>query len=297
MRIFLTGATGFVGSNIVPELIKRGHQVVGLTRSDEGAKALARAGAQVYRGDANDPTCLREGTKSVDGVIHTAFHHDFSNLKQHSENDRRVIQTLGKVLSGSNRPFIITSGTGLVRPKSGQLACEADTHMTSDEFARGATEEAADQLTARRERVMVVRLPQVHDLRHQGRIALHIQLARQKGWVAYIGDGTNRVPAAHVSDVAGLYCLALEKGEAGCRYHAVSEEGVPMREIAEVIGQGLNMPVKSIAPEDAKDYFGSLAGLAALDLAASSTLTRQWLGWHPVGPDLLTDLRGMDRSM
>jgi nucleoside-diphosphate-sugar epimerase len=296
MRIFLTGATGFIGSNLVPELINAGHQIVGLTRSDEGAKALVRAGAEVCRGDANDVTCLRDGTKSVDGVIHTAFHHDFANLKQHSENDRRVIQMLGEALSGSDRPLIITSGTGLIRPKSGHLACEADVHVNSNEFPRAATEEAADELIARGERVMVVRLPQVHDLRHQGRIAQHIQLARQKGWVAYIGDGTNCVPAAHVSDVARLYRLALEKGGAGCRYHAVSEEGVPMRAIAEVIGEGLNMPVRSIARQDATDYFGWLASLAAMDLAASGTLTRQWLDWLPAEPDLLADLRGMDCS-
>jgi nucleoside-diphosphate-sugar epimerase len=245
MRIFLTGATGFICSNLVSELINAGHRIAGLARSDDGAKALALAG------------------------------------EQHSENDRRVIQTLGEALSGSDRPLIITSGTGLIRPDSGHLACEVDACLNSNEFPRAATEEAADELIARGDRVMVVRLPQVHDLRHQGRIALHIQLARQKGWVAYIGDGTNCVPPAHVSDVARLYRLALEKGEAGCRYQAVSEEGVPMRDIAEVIGQRLNMPVRSSARQDATDYFGPLASLAAMDLAASGTLTRQWLDWHP----------------
>jgi nucleoside-diphosphate-sugar epimerase len=296
MRVFVTGASGFIGSNLVPELIDAGHQVVGLTRSERGAQALARVGAEICLGDVNDPACLREALKSVDSVIHTAFHHDFANLKLHSENDRKVIQTLGKALSGSGRALIITSGTGLVRRKAGQLACEGDAHLHSNEFPRAATEEAVDEFISSGDNAMIVRLPQVHDLQRQGRLALHIQLARRKGWVAYIDEGANCVPAAHVSDVARLYRLVLENGKAGCHYHAVSEEGVPMRAIAEVIGDGLKIPVRSIARRDATDYFGELANLAAMDMDASSILTRQRLDWHPSGPDLLTDLRGMDYS-
>jgi nucleoside-diphosphate-sugar epimerase len=297
MRIFVTGATGFIGSFLVPELINAGHQVVGLSRSDAGAEALTRAGAEVFRGDVNDLVRLRIAAESADGVIHTAFNHDFSNLKQNSENDRKVIETLGEVLAGSDRPFVIASGTGLVdRSKISGPATETDAPVTSAEFPRAATEEAAEALLSKGGRVIVMRLSQVHDTRHQGRIAQHIQLARQKGWVAYVGEGKNRLSAVHVSDAARLFRLAIEKGHAGGRYHAVAEEGVPMRDIAKVIGAGLKMPVKSITPEETADYFGWIAGLATIDLAASSELTRQQLSWNPTGPDLLTDLRNMDYS-
>jgi nucleoside-diphosphate-sugar epimerase len=297
MRVFVTGATGFIGSFLVPELINAGHHVVGLSRSDAGAKALTRAGAEAFRGDVNDLARLRAAAELADGVIHAAFDHDFANLKQHSEDDRKVIETLGEVLAGSDRPLVITSGTGLARSKTGGPAVETDDHATSAEFPRAATEEAADALIAKGGRVMVMRLPQVHDTRKQGRITWHIQTARQQGRVAYIGEGKNRVAAVHVSDAARLYRLALEKGRAGARYNAVGEEGVALRDIAEAIGAGLKMPVESITPEEAPDYFGSMAPLAVLDLAASSALTRQRLGWNPTGPDLLTDLRNMDYSV
>ena len=296
MRVFLTGATGFIGSHLVPELIAAGHRVIGLSRSEGGAETLARAGAEVVRGDVNDLDQLSAAAESADGVIHAAFNHDFSNLKQHSEQDRQVIEALGEVLAGSDRPFVVTSGTGLARSKTGGPALETDDHVTSAEFARAATEEAADDLIAKGGRVMVMRLSQVHDTRHQGRIAQHILLARRKGWVAYVGEGKTRLAAVHVSDAVRLYRLALETGEAGARYNAVSEEGVALRDIAEVIGAGLKMPVKSIAPEEAPDYFGPLANLVTIDLAASSALTRRSLGWDPTGPDLLTDLRNMDYS-
>ena len=297
MRVFLTGATGFIGSFLVPELINAGHHVVGLSRSDAGAEALTGAGAEVFRGDVNDLDRLRAAAEAADGVIHAAFNHDFSNLKQHSENDRKVIETLGEVLAGSDRPLVITSGTGLARSKTGGPVVEADDHVTSAEFPRAATEEAADALITKGGRVIVMRLPQVHDTRHQGRITLHVQLARQKGRVAYVGKGKNRVPAVHVSDAVRLYRLALEKGQAGARYHAVGEGGVALRDIAEAIGAGLNMLVESVTPEQAPEYFGWMAHLATIDLAASSTLTRQRLGWNPTGPDLLTDLRNMDYSV
>jgi nucleoside-diphosphate-sugar epimerase len=294
MRVFLTGATGFIGSFLVPELIDAGHHVVGLSRSDAGAEALARAGAEVFRGDVNDLDRLRTAAEAADGVIHAAFNHDFSNLKQHSEDDRKVIETLGEALAGSDRPLVITSGTGLARSKTGGPAMETDDPVTSAEFSRAATEEAAKALIAKGGRVMVMRLPQVHDTRRFGRITQHIRLARQKGRVAYVGEGKNRLPAVHVSDAVRLYRLALEKGQAGGRYHAVAEEGVALRDIAQVIGTGLKMPALSITPEAAADYFGAFANLVTVDLAASGVLTRQQLGWNPTGPDLLTDLRNMD---
>jgi nucleoside-diphosphate-sugar epimerase len=297
MRVFLTGATGFIGSFLVPELIGAGHHVVGLSRSDAGAEALTRAGAKVFRGDVNELHRLRTAAEAADGVIHAAFNHDFSNVKQHSEDDRKVIETLGEALAGSGRPLVITSGTGLARSKSGTPAVETDDHVTSAEFPRAASEEAADALIAKGGRVMLMRLPQVHDTRRQGRITWHIQVARQQGRVAYVGEGRNRVAAVHVSDAVRLYRLALEKGQAGARYNAVGEEGVALRDIAAVIGAGLKMPVESITPEEAPAYFGWMAQLATIDLAASSTLTRRELGWNPIGPDLLTDLRNMDYSV
>ncbi len=297
MRVFLTGATGFIGSYLVAELIAAGHRVVGLSRSEEGAEALARAGAEVFRGDLNDLDRLRLAAGAADGVVHAAFNHDFSNLRRHSEQDRTVIETLGAALAGSDRPLVVTSGTGLARSKTGAPAVETDDHVTSAEFPRAATEEAADALIATGRRVMVMRLSQVHDTRRQGRITQHISLARRKGRVAYVGEGNNRLAAVHVSDAVRLYRLALEKGQAGARYHADSEEGVALRDIAEAIGAGLNAPVESITPEAAADYFGPLANLVTIDLAASSALTRRQLGWSPTGPDLLTDLRNMDYSL
>jgi nucleoside-diphosphate-sugar epimerase len=271
--------------------------VVGLSRSEAGATALTRAGAHVFRGDLTDLDRLRTAAEGADGVIHAAFNHDFSNVKQSSEDDRKVIETLGQVLAGSDRPLVITSGTGLARSKTGSPAVETDDHVTSAEFPRAATEEAADALIAKGRRVMVVRLPQVHDARRQGRITLHVQLARQRGRVAYVGEGKNRLPAVHVTDAVRLYRLALERGHAGARYHAVAEEGVALRDIAEAIGAALKMPVASITPAEAAEYFGGLANLATLDLVASSTLTREQLGWNPTGPDLLTDLRNLDDSV
>ena len=262
MRVFLTGASGFIGSFLVPALIKAGHHVVALSRSEATAEALTRAGAEVFRGDVNDLDRLRTAAAAADGVIHAAFNHDFSNLKQHSENDRGVIETLGRALSGSDRPLVITSGTGLARSRTGEPAAETDDHAPYAETPRAATEEAVEALVARGGRVMVMRLPQVHDTRRFGRITQHIR-------------------------------LALEKGQAGARYHAVAEEGVALRDIAEAIGAKLRMPVESITPEAAREYFGLLANLVTLDLAASGALTRQEMGWNPAGPDLLTDLRGM----
>ena len=293
MRVFLTGATGFIGSYLVPELINVGHQVIGLCRTEAGAEALMRAGAEVFRGDLNDLARLRIAAEAADGVIHAAFNHDFANLRQHSEADRQVIETLGAALAGSDRPLIVSSGTGLAR-RSGGPALETDDYVTAAEYPRAATEEAAAAVMAKGGRVMVVRLSQVHDTRHQGRIALHIRLARQKGRVAYVGAGSNRLAAVHVSDAVRLYRLALENGQAGARYHTVGEEGVALCDIAAVIGAGLQIPVGSITPDEAPEYFGWLADLAQVDLAASSALTRRQLGWNPSGPGLLSDLRAME---
>ena len=297
MRFFVTGATGFIGSALVPELINAGYQVLGLTRSEAGARSLAAAGAQVHRGSLEDLESLKSGAARSDGVIHLAFNHDFSNLRQNSEDDRKVIERLGEVLAGSDRPLVISSGTGLARSKTGGPALETDDYVSSAEFPRAASEEAADALIAKGGRVMVMRLPQVHNTSKQGRVTYHIQTARKQGRVAYVGEGKNRLPAVHVSDVVRLYRLALEKGQAGSRYHAVGEEGVALRDIAEVIGAGLKMPVESITPEEVPKYFGWMAHLATIDLAASSALTRQQLGWNPTGPDLLTDLRNMDYTV
>ena len=294
MRVFVTGATGFVGSSVVSELISAGHDVVGLSRSDAGAEALVRTGAKAFRGDVNDLERLRNAAEAADGIIHAAFNHDASDLKQHSENDRKVIATLGAALAGTDRPLIITSGTGLVQSVTGRPVRETDDHATSAVFPRAASEEAADALIDQGGNVMVMRLPQVHDTRRQGRIRWHIQIAREQGRVAYVGEGRNRVPAIHVSDAARLFRWALERGEAGARYHAVAEEGVTLREIAKVIGAGLRLPVESITPEEAPDYYGWLAQLATLDLPASGALTRQQLDWVSTGPGLLADLRETD---
>lgn len=297
MRVFVTGATGFIGTYLVPELIEAGHQVVGLSRSDKGGERLAKFGAEVFRGDVNDVARLRTAVEGVDGVIHAAFNHDFSNVKQHSEEDRKVITALGEALMGSDRPLVVSSGTGLVdRSGTDGPAVETDDHYASADFPRAATEEAADALIMRGGHVMVMRLSQVHDKNHQGRIALHIKLAQDKGFVAYAGKGENRLSAVHVTDAVRLYRLALEKGEAGAHYHAVGEEGVLMRDIAVTISVGLKLPVRSIEPAELADYFGPIAGLAAIDLAASSALTRRQLGWNVMGPDLLSDLNSMNWS-
>jgi nucleoside-diphosphate-sugar epimerase len=292
MRIFLTGATGFIGSAIVPELIHAGHQVLGLTRSDAGAKSLIAAGAEAARGDLEDLESLRSGAAISDGVIHTAFNHDFSKFAANCEQDRRVIEAMGEVLVGSDRPLLITSGTGMGTTVPGQPATE-DIVNFSHPNPRIASELAGAAVGERGVNVSVVRLPQVHDTVKLGLITYAAQLAREKGVSPYIGEGLNRWPAAHVLDVARLYRLALEKHDAGSRYHAVAEEGISMREISEVIGRGLKVPVVSISPEEAPAHFGWLAMFAGFDMPASSAQTQQRLGWRPTGPGLIEDLNNM----
>jgi nucleoside-diphosphate-sugar epimerase len=292
MRIFVTGATGFIGSTIVPELIRAGHQVLGLTRSDAGAKSLLAVGAEVHRGDLDDLESLRKGAAVSDGVIHTAFIHDFSKFQEVCEVDRRVIEALGSALAGSDKPLLITSGTGMANGAPGRPATERDAPEISHVMPR-VSEQAAAAVAAKGVRAGVVRLPQVHNTIKQGLVTYAIELARQKGVSAYVGDGRNRWPAVHVLDAARLYRLALEKLEPGARYHAVAEEGVPMREIAEVIGRGLKVPVISISPEEAPAHFGWLAAFAGRDLPASGALTQTRLAWQPTGPGLIADLEQM----
>ena len=296
MRIFVTGATGFIGSTIVPELIDAGHQVLGLTRSEAGAQSLIAAGAEVHRGDLEDLESLRSGAAKSDGVIHTAFNHDFSKFVENCEQDRKVIEALGDVLAGSDRPLLITSGTGMGNAAPGQPATE-DHFDHNHPNPRAASEKAGATVLQRGVNVSVVRLPQVHNTVKQGLITYAVQLAREKGVSAYIGEGLNRWPAAHVLDVAHLYRLALEKGtekhEAGSRYNAVAEEGISMLKIAEVLGRGLKLPVVSLSPEEAPAHFGWLAMFAGFDMPASSVQTRQRLGWNPTGPGLIADLENM----
>jgi nucleoside-diphosphate-sugar epimerase len=301
MRVFLTGATGFIGSAIIPELVSAGHQVLGLTRSDANARSLIAAGAAVHRGSLEDPESLRSGAAQADGVIHCAFDHsafgsDFSKFLEVCEKDGRAIEALGDALKGSDRPLLITSGTGIGNAAPGQPATED--HFDPDHpNPRRLSEVAGAAVSERGVNVSVVRLPQVHDTVKQGLITYAIQVAREKGASAYIGEGLNRWPAAHVLDVARLYRLALEKHgakrEAGSRYNAVAEEGVSMREIAEVIGRGLNVPVVSLSQEKAQSHFGWLAMFAGADMPASSALTRQRLGWRPTGTGLVADLEQM----
>jgi nucleoside-diphosphate-sugar epimerase len=293
MRVFLTGATGFIGSAIIPELVQAGHQVLGLARSDAGAQSLIAAGAQVQRGDLDDLDSLRTGAAATDGVIHCAFIHDFSKFEENCAIDRRAIETLGSVLAGSGRPLIVTSGTGIVRTE-GRPSTEDD--VPNSPIPRAASELAAEAFAAKGVRVSTMRLPQVHDPVKQGLVTYLIALAREKGVSAYVGDGLNRWPAVHRLAAAQLYRLALENGVSGARYHAVAEEGVPMREIAEAIGRGLKIPVVSQSPEEAAAHFGWLAMFAGADIPASSALTQQRLGWRPTGPGLIADLNAMRYS-
>jgi nucleoside-diphosphate-sugar epimerase len=296
MRVFVTGSTGFIGSAVVKELLTAGHQVLGLTRSDTGAQALTNAGAQPHHGSIEDLDSLRTGAEKCDAVIHLAFNHDFSKFAANCEADRKVIQTLGSALTGSDRPLLVTSGTGIAKQSPGRPAREDDPPVPSTAVPRAASEEAAHALASQGVNVSIIRLPQVHDPRKQGLITYAIDVARQKKISAYVGDGLNRWAAVHILDAARLYRLALEKRTPGAIYHAVGEEGVPMKKIAETIGQGLRIPVVSLAPQDVPAHFGWLAMFAAHDMPATSAQTRQQLNWNPTGPGLIADLQKMDYS-
>jgi len=292
MRIFLTGATGFIGSAIVPELLKCGHQVVGMTRSDDGARALKAVGAEAHRGALEDLTSIRSGAEKADAVIHTAFDHDFSRFVENCEKDRRVIGALGEALKGSDRPLLITSGTGIGGAGHGRLARE-DVFDNSHPNPRIASERAGNSLLDAGVNVSVMRLPQVHNNEKQGLITPLVAVFREKGVAAYIGEGRNRWPACHRSDVALLYRLAIEKKQPGARYHAVGEEGIETREISEALARGLKIEAVSIPQEKAGEHFGWLAMFAGMDMPASSALTQAMMGWHPEGPGLIADLDAM----
>jgi nucleoside-diphosphate-sugar epimerase len=290
MRVFVTGATGFIGSAVVAELIEAGHQVVGLARTDQGAEALVAAGAEAHRGALEDLDSLRGGAAAADGVIHTAYIHDFSRMPFAAQTDLHAIEALGTALEGSRRPLVITTGTALVKP--GSVATEDDAiDPATAAHPRARTEPLAIAFADRGVRTAIVRPgASVHDVGDHGFVPFLIGVARTKGVSAYIDDGANRWPAVHRLDAARLYRLALEQASAGSVFHAIGDEGVPTREIAEVIGRHLSLPVVSVSREDAPGHFDWMAGFWGLDAPASSALTQARLGWTPTHPGLIEDL-------
>ena len=292
MRIFVTGATGFIGSALIPELIQAGHQVLGLTRSEAGAEVLRKSGAEVLHGNLEDLDSLRKGAAQSEGLIHLAFNHDFSQMEKNVADEQKAIAALSEVFLSSNRPFVLTSATGLLTNMDGKPSTEES--PISSINPRAKLETVAKQFVDRGVNISLVRLSQIHDTRKQGLVPYLLAVTRQKGVSAYVGDGSNRWAAAHVSATARLYRLALEKAHPGAVYHAVDEEGISLKAIAEAHARGLKVPVVSIKPEEAQAHFGWLAHFAALDMPSSSALTQQKLNWRPTGPGLIADLDNMD---
>jgi nucleoside-diphosphate-sugar epimerase len=292
MQIFVTGATGFIGTELVKELIQAGHQVRGLTRSDAGAEQLKAVGAEVHHGDLEDLDSLRGGATGMDAVVNLAFNHDWSKFAESAENERKAIEALGSVMEPGTL-LVVTSGTGLASGGPGHVRTEKDLPAVTAAIPQ-RPEQAARAVAEQGVRVAIVRLSQVHDTRKQGLVPLLTQMAREKGVSAYVGDGANRWAAAPLKDVSHLYRLAVEQTGPGVSvYHAVQEEGVALREIAETLGKGLKVPVVSIAAEKAAEHFGWFAHFAGLDMPASSEWTRKTLSWEPTGPGLIEDLTNM----
>lgn len=292
MRVFVTGATGFIGSAVVRELLEAGHEVVGLARSDKAVEALRAAGAEAHSGALDDLDSLHAGAAAADGVIHLAFNHDFSDYVASGKLDLRAVETLGAALEGSGRPLVITSGTlMLTMIAPGRFGTEDIVADPGSELPRVASENAAIALAERGVRTSVVRLaPTVHGEGDKGFVSSLIDIAREKGVSAYVGDGSNRWPAVHRLDAARLFRLGLENAKAGSMLHGAGEEGVPLREIAEVIGRQLKLPVAGIGPEEAGEHFGFVSAAVQLDNPTSNALTQKQLGWHPVQPALIPDL-------
>jgi nucleoside-diphosphate-sugar epimerase len=288
MRVFVTGAAGFIGVATTKELIANGHQVIGLARNDANADLIKKMGAEVHRGDLTDIESLKSGAAKSDGVIHLAFIHDFTKFAENGQIDKRAIEAMCGVLEGTNKPFVVTSGTGLLAP--GRLATEDDAAHSGEGIPR-VSETAAFAFANRGVRASAIRLPQVHGGEGKaGFVGYLYEVAKAKGMSAYVGDGSNRWPSAHRDDVAVLYRLALEKGRAGAPYHAVAEEGVPVKPMAELFGKVLNVPVKSIGQDEAFAHYGFLAMFAGLDMPASSAKTQAELGWKPKGIGLMEDI-------
>lgn len=292
MQIFVTGATGFIGSALIPELLAAGHQVVGLTRSSAGAEKLRNAGATTHEGTLEDAASLTRGAERADAVIHLAFDHDFSNYEANCHKDATAIAALGKALSGSDRPMLITSGIGMGIAAPGELARE-DVLDLGHGNPRIASVRAGQELLDHGVNLSTVRLSQIHDTRRQGLVSYLIDVARGMGHAAYVRDREVRWSACHLSDTAQLFRMALGRAERGARYHAVDEEGVSLRDIAQAIGESLRLPVHAVMAQAARDHLGSMAAFATFDMPASSFRTREELGWHPTGPGLLEDIRAM----
>jgi nucleoside-diphosphate-sugar epimerase len=292
MRVFITGASGFIGSAITEELVQNGHQVSGLTHSNEGAAKLEKAGVKVYRGDINDLESLRPGVTAADGVIHLAYMHGFDRIGEAGEQEVRAIQNMGALLKNTRKPFLVTSVAAMGIAKPGALGTE-DHFDQHQQNPRLATEIAAESVSKQNVKVSIVRIPQVHNIHKFGIITSLIQIAKNKGISAYVDKGDNRWAASHITDVAKVYRLVLEKNEPG-RYHAVAEEGISMKQIAETIGQTLNLPVKQLSEDEAKNHFGPFAMFVNFDMSASSKITQEKLNWKPSGPRLLEDIKSID---